>query len=535
MSISAAEPAFPMRAPDPAPGASELARRLRQHKMIARFGCFALREDALQPVLDEACRIAAEGLEVRYAKVLEWQPAAGDFLVRAGVGWHPGVVGRARLGADIASPAGYAFQTGEPLISNHLAREGRFRTPAVLIEHGVRRALNVLVSDGATSNGAVPDGGGRFGVLEADSPEDGGFDRHDTDFLQSLANIVAASAGRRQREDALRERESLVRSVLAASPDCVCVLDAEGAVLSISGDDAARPGPGGSAAVPGRPWGDLWPASEAGRISGALDEARAGRTARFEAPCPTAAGAPRWWNAFVAPLPDGAGAAGGRILAISRDISARVAAAAAKDALLREKDLLMQEVHHRVKNSLQLVQSLLGMQGRASADAAVGRQLAESAARVRTIAAIHDRLYRAEVTPEQRVEVGPYLAGLIEDLREAMLADTGERAIHFEAEAQSWPVSEVPTLGLVLTELVTNALKYGRGVVRVLFRARGADGAPELVVEDEGPGLPAGFDPAAAAGFGMRLVIGLLEGGGGIAVDRAAGHTRFVARLRPVR
>ena len=480
-----------MRPPDPLQDAQSLSRRVHQQEMIAAFGCFALRGAPLQEVLDEACRVVAVGLEVRFTKVLEWEPATGDFLMRAGVGWRPGVVGHARLGGRLESPAGYAFHTGEPQISNDLSREDRFRTPALLMEHGIRSAINVLVSDGTS----------RFGVLEADSlAENEKFDHHDLAFLQSLANVVAASVVARRREDALRDREGFITSVLAASPDAISVLDDGGALLSINEAGLRRLEIEDADTVRGRPWSALWPPEIVGKAEAAVAAARAGRTANFEAPCPTAKGKERWWNVYVAPLLDGSGARTGRTVAISRDITPRVSATQAKDALLQEKDLLMQEIHHRVKNSLQLVQSLLRMHGRATEEETVRRHLAESAARVRTIAAIHDRLYRTTVTPNQRVEVGPYLSGLIEDLRDGMLADTGERLIHLEADTASWAVSDVPTLGLVLTELVTNAVKYGRGSVHVRFRAAGPEGAAELVVEDEGPACPPRSTSPARAG-----------------------------------
>src|ERR1700757_4798843 len=76
-----------------------------------------------------------------------------------GNGWGEGVVGTASVGADLESPAGYALHTGKPVISNHLENEQRFRTPELLLEHGIHRAMNVILQgDG------VP-----FGVLEVDS------------------------------------------------------------------------------------------------------------------------------------------------------------------------------------------------------------------------------------------------------------------------------------------------------------------------------------------------------------------------------
>ena len=91
--------------------------------------------------------------------MLEYIPTENRLLVRAGVGWEPGVVGVVSIGADLASPAGFALKTGRPVISNHLENEERFRTPEILVRHGIRRAMNVILQ-----------GDGRpFGVLEVDS------------------------------------------------------------------------------------------------------------------------------------------------------------------------------------------------------------------------------------------------------------------------------------------------------------------------------------------------------------------------------
>jgi PAS domain S-box-containing protein len=497
--------------------AEDLARRLQQQELIAQFGRFALRQDNLQPILDEACRIAAEGMATRFAKVLEWQPVEGDLLVRAGIGWRPGVVGHVRLGADLASPAGYALQTGQPIVCNDLIEEARFRTPGLLAEHGVRCAVNVLIGEG----------GEAFGVLEVDSTQRGEFGSQDTAFLQALANTLAAAVVKEQKQAALRQSEAFVRSVLEANPDCVKVLDLEGRLLSINTDGLRLLEIDDAGEALGKPWASLWTESQVQEVQRATAEARAGRTARFEAVCPTAKGRPRSWDVVVAPVTDAAGQPI-RLVAVSRDVTARVEAAAAQATLLREKDLLMQEIHHRVKNSLQLVQSLLVMQARVAAGPEAAAQMAESAARVRTIAALHDRLYRTNAG--LLVEVGPYLEGLATDLQSSVASPGNGREIRVEADAATWGAAEVTTLGLVMTELVINALKYGAGTVHVTFRQQPGEQAL-LVVEDGGPGLPVDFDPAVARGLGMRLVRGLLGENGCLEVDRGAAHTRFVARF----
>jgi GAF domain-containing protein len=115
-------------------------------------------------------------------------------LMRAGVGWHDGLVGVASVGADLASPAGFALRTGEPVISNHLESEERFRTPELLAAHGVRRAINVILQgDGAP-----------YGVLEVDSRSEGEFAEKDIAFLQGAANILGMAIERQRHERGLK-------------------------------------------------------------------------------------------------------------------------------------------------------------------------------------------------------------------------------------------------------------------------------------------------------------------------------------------
>jgi signal transduction histidine kinase/CheY-like chemotaxis protein len=177
---------------------SELASRLRQQALLAEIGRRALSNLEFEGLLEEACRLTALGLSVRFCKVLEYLPDQDKLLVRAGVGWHEGVVGQATIGADLESPAGYALHTGKSVISNRLSTEQRFRTPALLREHDVERAANViLLGDGHP-----------YGVLEADSEAAGSFTEHDVDFLQSVANLLGVALERRRAEDELRQLNS---------------------------------------------------------------------------------------------------------------------------------------------------------------------------------------------------------------------------------------------------------------------------------------------------------------------------------------
>ena len=157
-----------------------LQQRIRQQEILAELGVTALHGARLDQLLEDTARLTAEGLRTEFCKVLEYLPNENNLLVRAGVGWRPGIVGVATIGADMESPAGFALRTGKPVISNHLENEERFRTPSILAEHGIHRAMNVILQ-----------GDGRpFGVLEVDSRSEETFVEHDLAFLQGAANIL---------------------------------------------------------------------------------------------------------------------------------------------------------------------------------------------------------------------------------------------------------------------------------------------------------------------------------------------------------
>ena len=117
--------------------ADDAEQRLREERAkFADLGLLAVEGADLDELLQQAAVEAARILDVSHIKVLQYLPDERRFLVRAGVGWGDGVVGAARIGADVESPAGYALQTGHPVISNELHKEERFRIPELLREHG---------------------------------------------------------------------------------------------------------------------------------------------------------------------------------------------------------------------------------------------------------------------------------------------------------------------------------------------------------------------------------------------------------------
>ncbi|MGE0195782.1 MAG: GAF domain-containing protein, partial [Methylocystis sp.] len=181
----------PAQGDDPAQG---LRQRIQQQEILAALGVSALQGASFDQLLADTVRLTAQGLDADFCKVLELLPSERKFLVRAGVGWSPGVVGVAKIGAELDSPAGYALRTGRPVISNHLAKETRFNTPEILRQHGVRRAMNVILQ-----------GDGKpYGVLEVDSRSPSDFREQDIAFLQGAANILGMAIEREREERKLK-------------------------------------------------------------------------------------------------------------------------------------------------------------------------------------------------------------------------------------------------------------------------------------------------------------------------------------------
>jgi PAS domain S-box-containing protein len=200
-------------------------------------------------------------------------------------------------------------------------------------------------------------------------------------------------------------------------------------------------------------------------------------------------------------------------------------------ASLQEKEILLKEIHHRVKNNLQIISSLLSLQSNSIEDPITLAQFQDSQNRIRSMALIHERLYRSKDLA--RIEFGAYLRDLVASLMQTYRTNTQHILLKIYAEEILLDIDKAIPCGLIVNELVSNALKhafptgYG-GNIEVLLCATGST-SYQLIVVDDGVGLPNQFDYRESTSLGLQLVQSLTRQlGGTIEVPHTSAGTRFV-------
>lgn len=183
-----------------------LAVRENQQRVIARLGLAALGESDLLEFMNNTVREVRDTLRLDYCKILELQPGGERLLLRAGVGWRDGLVGKDWVDANQNSQAGYTLSVSEPVIVEDLAKETRFSGPALLTDHNVTSGISCAIQYGEQT----------YGILGAHTVERRNFSMEDANFLQAVANIIGTIIN--NHEDRWRRiLENLVQKTLTDS------------------------------------------------------------------------------------------------------------------------------------------------------------------------------------------------------------------------------------------------------------------------------------------------------------------------------
>jgi PAS domain S-box-containing protein len=214
------------------------------------------------------------------------------------------------------------------------------------------------------------------------------------------------------------------------------------------------------------------------------------------------------------------------------DVTERRLAEESLRQLVEQKEILMKELQHRVKNSLAVVSSLLGLEMAELSDAGAKKAFADARSRIRSVASIYERLYLSGKL--DRVDLGVYIRDLSESLFKTYAPESGKIRLRAGFDDISLDTKRAVPLGLIVNELITNALKYAypegaAGEIRVELRKSGE--TVTLDVGDDGAGLPEGFEPKAGGGMGLNLVRMLTEQIDGRLDFRKGKGTGFTVRF----
>ncbi|MDC0835359.1 PAS domain-containing protein [Geitlerinema sp. CS-897] len=242
----------------------------------------------------------------------------------------------------------------------------------------------------------------------------------------------------------------------------------------------------------------------------------------------------RWFLARETPFLRGSDSRVRQIIGTAQDITERKLAESRLQNSLAEKEVLLREIHHRVKNNLNVVHSLLNMQARRVEDPTVREALFDSQRRLQAMALIHEKLYRSESLAQ--VDFAEYLQHLVTTLSQASTLDPQRISVEMETEPIELDIDTAVPCGLIVNELLANAFKHAfpearSGRVRVELR-REEERLLRLTVEDDGIGLPDDALSRTTRSLGMRLVTILADQiDAALEIDSNTG-TRFQLQFR---
>ena len=236
----------------------------------------------------------------------------------------------------------------------------------------------------------------------------------------------------------------------------------------------------------------------------------------------------RIFEEYAAPMLDGKEEYYGRVI-FFRDITESRRSEEHLRSSVREKEILIQEVHHRVKNNLQVISGLLDLQSYHITDERSKEIYKESQNRVITMALIHEELYQARNLAQ--VDYGTYIRSLVSNLFASYAVDSGKVDLDIQTEEVQMVVDTAIPCGLIINELVTNALKHAfpggqNGKVTIIFRQR-EEGSYHLEIGDDGVGMPEDHDLGKSSSLGLQLVT--------LLVKQLSGEMRIVSHNKGTR
>ncbi len=326
-------------------------------------------------------------------------------------------------------------------------------------------------------------------------------------FLSTCANIIEAYRNDRRRQQAEQSLKQQLAAVEAAI-DGIAILDASSQYIYLNSAHVQLFGYDSPADLLGQSWVNLYPPEEVDRFEREV--------------FPVLARNHHWQGEATAKRRDGSTFAeevsltlieGGGLVCVCRDVSDRKYAEEQLKSSLQEKEILLKEIHHRVKNNLLVVSSLLELQTDYINDPRVIKVFAESQTRIQSMALIHEKLYASQNLA--RIDLSEYLTTLAQQLFYTFNLTEKQVKLHFDIQSTQLNIETVTPCGLIVNELISNvfehAFPHGKTGEVWLRVHQHSNRQITVQVQDDGVGFPESIDFRNTESFGLQLVCLLAE------------------------
>jgi PAS domain S-box-containing protein len=503
-------------------------RTARMYALLSRVNRAIIWTKAEEELYRAICDIAIDQGRFRMAWIGLLDAEGGSIRSQVHAGYEDGYLGEILVssmeGPTGQDPTGRALRSGGLVTSNDIADP--------MEAHPWREAA---LRRGYRSSAALPikREGGTIGVLSLYAAEPGFFTDEEEELLKEIGEnisyaIDSMTSERRRKlvEEELRLSEERYHQLFEQAPFGIGISTLDGRILAsnrkmeeITGYSAQEmKGIFLSDIYAER--GDRARMLEALKGSGSIDD----YPALFRR---------KDGSEYDASLTSGLVNASGATLiqTMMQDVSSRKQAEDKIKGLLAEKEIILKEVHHRLKNNMSVIKGLLSLQARALRDASAIAALEDAASRVDSMMVLYDQLYRS--ADYDYVAVDVYLPALAEEILKNF---PKRRAVRVEKRIEriSLDAKRMQSIGIIINELLTNIMKHafeGRGEGLIAISAYKEKDSFVFIVEDDGRGMPESVNFESSSGFGLMLV-GLLakQLGGSVRVERGAG-SRVILEL----
>ena len=471
---------------------------IHRQALIAKFGLETITEKKIDNLFKNATSLLAKILDVEFTKVLEILPDKKSLKLLAGVGWHKGLVGNATVENNTNSQAGFTLLKTTPVIAENLKTETRFHAPKLLADHDVISGMSVIIQGKNTP----------FGILGVHTKEYRIFSKDDINFLQSIANVLAGVIVRDSTEKELRESEekyrmlteqSLLGTLIIANGRIIFANKGISNILGFSIDELLS-------------WNlntitqhihpeDLQITIE--KCNQILNE----DISSFQSEIRMKKKNENYLyirQYLKRILLQGNAALYMNII----DITEQKKNKSLLESSLSEKEILLKEIHHRVKNNLQIISSLIVLQEQYVKDERILNIFKDFQSRIKVMALIHQMLYNSKNL--NKICLSKYIKNLVNNLFKVYSANSKQIKLQLNIENIDLSLDKANACGLIINELVSNSLKHAfskndDGKIIVTLK-KTTNNRTLLDVYDNGIGFPKDVDYKNSDTLGLKLI-----------------------------